>query len=463
MQITSYGAAEGVTGSCHLLEVGDQRILLDCGMFQGGSDEREKNDPPPPVDPKTIDWIVVSHGHLDHIGRIPLFVKLGFDGRIVSTTGTYEIARISLMDSANLLESAAERRNRGRSRDAERVQPLYDQKDVLDTIDLWDDLVEYHDTFELAEGVELTFYDAGHILGSACVFLELDDGTKQRRLLFSGDVGNVGKPIIKDPETPPTADLVLLESTYGDRNHRDFDESVAELEDAIRTVIGRNGNIIIPTFAIERAQELIYVLYEAWREGRVPKSADIFLDSPMAIAVTRVFADLPRYYDKDILEMAETGGNPFNYEALVCTGDSRESMRINERRAGAIILAGSGMMTGGRVLHHLKHNIMRPECGIVVCGFQAENTLGRRIVNGEPEVKIMGEYYPVNAELWTINGFSAHGGQKELTDWARHTKAKRLMLVHGEKDAKDAFQEHLEKEMPDTEVGQMRFGEPVEI
>lgn len=463
MKITSYGAAEGVTGSCHLLEVADQRILLDCGMFQGGSDQREKNDPPPPVDPTSIDWIIASHGHLDHIGRIPLFVRLGFDGRIVSTRGTYEIARISLMDSANLLESAAERRNRGRSRDTERIQPLYDQKDVLDTIDLWDDLVEYHDTFELADGVKLTFYDAGHILGSACVFLELDDGDKQRRLLFSGDIGNVGKPIIKDPETPPEADLVLLESTYGDRDHRDFDESVAELEDAIRTVVGRNGNVIIPTFAIERAQEMLYVLYEAWRDGRIPKTADIYLDSPMAISVTRVFADLPRYYDEEILELAESGGNPFNFGALVCTGDTRESMRINEQRAGAVVLAGSGMMTGGRVLHHLKHNIMRPECGLIICGFQAENTLGRRIVNREPEVKIMGEYYPVNAQVWTINGFSAHGGQTEMTEWAKHTKAERVMLVHGEEDAKDAFQAHLEREMPDTEVGQMRFGEAVEI
>ncbi|MGM0555867.1 MAG: MBL fold metallo-hydrolase RNA specificity domain-containing protein, partial [Myxococcota bacterium] len=216
-------------------------------------------------------------------------------------------------------------------------------------------------------------------------------------------------------------------------------------------------------FAIERAQELLYVLYEAWRAGRIPKSAKIFLDSPMAISVTRVFADLPRYYDEEILEMAEQGGNPFNYEALICTSDTRESMRINDRRAGSIILAGSGMVTGGRVLHHLKHNIMRPECGVIFCGFQAENTLGRRIVEGEPEVKIMGQYYPVNAEIWTINGFSAHGGQDEMTDWARSTRAERLYLVHGEEDAKDTFQEHLEAEMPDTEVGQMQFGEAVEL
>lgn len=463
MQITSYGAADGVTGSCHLVELGDIRFLLDCGMFQGGKDTREKNEPPLPVDPETLDAIVVSHGHLDHIGRIPLFVKHGFDGRIVSTRGTYEIARISLMDSAHLLESAAQRKNRGLRDEENWVRPLYDQKDVLDTIDMWGDLVEYHDTVELFDGVEMTFFDAGHILGSACVFLTLSESDETTRLLFSGDVGNIGKPIIQDPERPPEADIVLLESTYGDRDHREFDESVEELEEAIRTTIERNGNVVIPTFAIERAQELLYVLYEAWREGRIPKSVDIFLDSPMAISVTRVFADLPRYYDDEILEMAESGGNPFNFAALTCTGDSRESMRINDHRAGAVILAGSGMVTGGRVLHHLRHNIMRPECSVLFCGFQAQNTLGRRIVEGEPEVKIMGEYFPVNAQVWTINGFSAHGGQRELTEWAIPTDAERLYLVHGEDDAKDALQEHLAKEMPDTKVGQMRFGEPIDL
>lgn len=463
MKLTSFGAAEGVTGSCHLLEVGDTRILLDCGLFQGGRRVREHNRPPLPIDPKSIDYIVVSHGHLDHIGRLPLFVKEGFRGQIVSTRPTYEISRISLMDAVELIAHETDRQNAHRDHGAPVVEPLYEEPDIFDTFDRWNTFVDYHEPLELSEHITVTYYDAGHILGSAFLLLELTEGDEKRRLLFSGDLGNVNKPLIRDPEAAPEADIAIVESTYGDRHHRPFTESVAELEEAIRTTIERNGNVVVPTFAVERAQELLYVLYEAWRDGRIPKTARIFLDSPMAIDVTRVFSDFPQYFDKEALALADNGGNPFRFDALTYTRSVRDSIRINDRRAGSIILAGSGMVNGGRVLHHLRFNIERPECSVVICGFQTEGSLGRRIVEGAETVRIMGSYYDCNAQVWTINGFSAHAGQAGLTKWVAQSQAKRVLLVHGEEDSKVAFQEHLQEATQAAEVHIMQFGDPVEL
>ncbi|QDG53374.1 MBL fold metallo-hydrolase [Persicimonas caeni] len=463
MQLTSFGAAEGVTGSCHLLEVGQTRILLDCGIFQGGKRVREHNRPPLPIDPKSIDYIVVSHGHLDHIGRIPLFVKEGFDGEIISTRPTYEISRISLVDSVELIEQATKRANANRPEGTPPIAPLYEEPDIFDTFDRWNTFVGYHEPLELTENIRLTFYDAGHILGSAFILLELTEGDETRRLLFSGDLGNVDKPLIRDPERAPEADIAIVESTYGDRSHRAFDETVAEFEEAICTTIERNGNVLVPTFAVERAQELLYVLYEAWRGGRLPKNTRIYLDSPMAIDVTRVFTRFPEFFDKEALEMAENGGNPFNFAALTFSRSARDSIRINDHRSGAIILAGSGMVTGGRILHHLRFNLERPECSVVFCGYQAEGSLGRQIVEGASTVRIMGSYYDCNAQVWTINGFSAHAGRRTLTRWVNQSAAKRVLLVHGEEDAKAAFQGHLEADTEADAVHIMRFGEPVTL
>ena len=463
MELTSFGAAEGVTGSCHLLEVGDTRLLLDCGLFQGGRRQREQNEPPLPVDPKSLDFIVVSHGHLDHIGRIPLFVREGFEGHIVSTRATYEIARISLMDSVELMSQAADRRNARRPEGAPVVGPLYEQDDLVDTFRLWDRFADYHAPLELAPGVELTFYDAGHILGSAFILLELEQAGRSRRLLFSGDIGNLDKPLIRDPEPAPSADIALVESTYGNRSHRPFDATVDEFEEAVRTTVERGGNVVIPTFAVERAQELLYVLYEAWHGGRIPKKCRIYLDSPMAIDVTQIFTQFPEYFDKEALQMAEDGGNPFQFDALSYTRKTQDSIRINDERKGAIILAGSGMVTGGRVLHHLRFNIERPECSIVICGYQAEGSLGRRIVEGASTVRIMGSYYDLRAQVWTINGFSAHGGQTTLTRWVNQSEAEQVYLVHGEEDVKITFQKHLAEATDAQTVRIMGFGAPVDL
>ncbi len=462
MQITSYGAADGVTGSCHLLEVGSRRILLDCGIFQGPG-SREKNAEGFGFDPSTIDEVVISHAHLDHIGRLPLLWKHGFRGRISSTRATYELARLSLLDSAGVLASDARERNRRRDRGEPKVVPLYDEEDVLDTIEHWTTTFELHAPFSVCEGVDVTAYDAGHILGSTFLAFDLREAERSTRLMFSGDLGNVNKPIIRDPEEPPTADVVMLESTYGDRNHRPFAESVAELEEAIRETFERGGNVVIPAFALERSQELLYVLYEAWRAGRIPDHARIFLDSPMAISATRIFERHEDLFDKEALHLHASGGDPFDFDALEYTRSARDSMRINDIQRGAIILAGSGMVTGGRVLHHLRHNLLRPESSVVFIGFQAEGTTGRKIVEGADFVTLMGQSIPVRANRYTINGFSGHAGQSELTKWAQQSGAERIMLVHGETDAKRAFREHLLDKTEARSVETSAYGVPVPL
>ncbi len=462
MHITSYGAADGVTGSCHLLEVAGEHILLDCGLFQGGKSSREKNHAEFEFNPELVHTLIVSHAHLDHIGRIPLLYKAGFRGRIISTRATFELARISLMDSASLMSSKAERKNRNRSID-EREEPLYDEDDVFEVLDMWSTFVEYHKPFSVTDSVEATFYDAGHILGSAFIELKLDEDGEEVSFVFSGDIGNLDKPIIKDPETAPTADVAMVETTYGDRDHRPFDKSIEELEAAICETWDRGGNVVIPTFALERAQELLYVLYTAWRDGRIPEKVKIFLDSPMAISATRIFERHPDLYDSEALELKGRGETPFHFPRLAYTRETRESIEINRVSRGGVILAGSGMVTGGRVLHHLIRNLPRSECSVVFCGFQAYGTTGRYIVDGNDFVKLYGEVVPVEAKIYTINGFSAHAGQRELTDWVRNTGAKTCLLVHGEDDAQETFAKHV---MAQTQVGAvhaMQFGEAVDL
>lgn len=462
MKLTSYGAAEGVTGSCHVIETGQHKIMLDCGIFQGRTG-REKNEPPLPFDASSIDLVLVSHAHLDHIGRLPLLSKEGFTGRVMSNRATYELARISLLDSARIMDSDARRKNRRRSKEDEQVEALYDDSDVLDLIDLWNEYIDYGQRKEILPGVHATFSDAGHILGSSFILLEVKEGDELKRFLFSGDLGNLNKPIINDPAMPPEADVVLMESTYGGRSHRPFEQSVLELEEAIRDTMARGGNMMIPSFAMERAQELIYVLYEAWRGGRIPQDVQIYLDSPMAINVTKIFTHFPGYFDQDALDMAKRGGNPFEFPALSYTRSSSDSKDINERTQGAIIIAGSGMCSGGRILHHLKQNLHRPECGIVFCGYQASGSLGRRIVNGDDEVYIHGQACQVRAKVYTIGGFSGHAGQDTLTTWAKATNARTIVLVHGEQDVRHEFSTHLKRQGVEAKIVSQTFNEPMEF
>jgi metallo-beta-lactamase family protein len=450
MRLTSYGGAGGqVTGSCHLLETKDHRVLIDCGFFQGrGGDDA--NRAALPFDPAQVDFLVLTHAHLDHTGRIPLLVQRGFQGQIVSTAATYDLARLILLDSAEIQVEDARRKAKRKAQRAGRElrEPLYDVEDVLDALDLFDTFPRYDQKVELGEGLSLTFRDAGHILGSAFAELEVREGRrKMRRITFSGDLGNLDKPLIRDPQLPSEADLVVMESTYGDRNHRAFDDSVDEFRKALQDALERGGNVIIPSFALERSQELLYILYEFYRAGDLPK-CKIFLDSPLAIDSTKVYTKHGDCFDEDALKLAQEGGNPFHFDALEYVRHNEDSREINEMHGGAIIIAGAGMCTGGRVLHHLRHNLWRTQSSVIFVGFASEGTLGREIIEGRPSVSIFGEDIPVRAKIHTINGFSGHAGQKTLLDWLDATgEPEKILLVHGEDRARTALSRQINEGM----------------
>jgi metallo-beta-lactamase family protein len=443
MKITFCGAAETVTGSCHLVETRGQRILLDCGLFQGPPEIEARNRNPFPFEPSKIDFLLLSHAHLDHCGLIPRLAKEGFHGEIVATPPTVDIAKVILTDSAHIqVEEASYRARKARRRGETSFPPLYDAGDVLDSLDLFRRRIPYDETISLANGVEITFHDAGHILGSAAIELR----AKGKTLLYSGDLGNRHRPIVRDPSDPPPADVVLVESTYGDRRHRSLDETVIELKEAIETIVGHGGNLLIPSFALERTQEVLYELFLLWQQGDLPKCA-IYLDSPLAIATTRIFARYPGYFDEEGRAVFSKKPNPFQFPLLHYAQTTEESKRINTRPDGKIIIAGSGMCTGGRILHHLRHNLWRKESGIIFVGYQASGTLGRSIVEGAKRVRLFGEEINVEARIWTVNGFSAHADQPILVDWLKEATPNRIFLVHGEGESLNGFADAIATEL----------------
>lgn len=443
MKITFCGAAETVTGSCHLIETNGVRILLDCGLFQGPREIRKRNRAGFPFDPETIDYVLLSHAHLDHVGLMPLLVKNGFHGEIVTTPPSAEIAKLILTDSAHIqVEDAAYHARKARRRGEKARPPLYDVGDVLDSLDAFRKPVPYEVPIVLKDGVEAVLHDAGHILGSATVELRAEGKT----VVYSGDLGNRHRPIVRDPKDPCEADTVLIESTYGDREHRTLDNSVVELREAIKTVIGRGGNLLIPSFALERTQEVLYELFLMWQKDELPK-CKIFLDSPLAIATTRIFSRHPDYFDVEGKELFSNVPNPFHFPPLHYTQTTDESKRINGVSEGSIIIAGSGMCTGGRIIHHLRHNLWREEAGIIFVGYQARGTIGRQIVDGAKKVNIFGEKTVVRAQMWTVNGFSAHADQSILLDWLGKTRAKQVFLVHGEERSLKGFENAIKEKL----------------
>ena len=425
-----HGAAKQVTGSCHLITCNERRILIDCGLFQGSRETELTNTEPFDFDPASIDALLLTHAHLDHCGRIPLLVKRGFRGHIFTTAATRELARVVMLDAANLQEGEANRAAK-RQRKDEVEAPLYTINDALHALDFFAPDVSYGETLQITDGIRARFFDAGHILGSASILLELDDAKIQRRMLFSGDLGNSGRPIVRDPLPAVPADYVVMESTYGDRPHRSGPDSVEELYQAIRETYARRGNVIIPTFALERTQEILYYLHQGLRNGKLPENLRVFLDSPMAISATEIFRRHPECFDLEFITELEHG-DPFDMPGLHFTRETSESMAVNSIESGAVILAGSGMCNGGRVRHHLKHNLWRERSSIVFVGYAAEGTLARRIVDGAASVKIFNEDIPVRAQVWTINGFSAHADQPALLDWLGDTPRRKVFLVHGE-------------------------------
>ena len=443
MKISFHGADRGVTGSCHLLECGGKKILVDCGLYQGGRESDEENSEPFGFDPATIDFLLLTHAHLDHCGRIPLLYKRGFRGEIVTTAASCELARLVLLDSAHLQEEEAKYHARKAARHGktlEHVGPLYTVADTLNSFDTFGRKVKYGESLQLAPGISATFLDAGHILGSASILFELDEAKRHCRVLFSGDIGSPGHPLLRAAEVPADCNVVVMETTYGDRLHKALDPSVQELYQAINDAFRRGGNVIIPTFALERAQELLYFLRLGTERNAIPASTQVFLDSPMAISATEIFGRHSDCYGAEAAALFEQGRDPFHLKNLHFVREASESMALNRITAGAVIMAGAGMCTGGRVRHHLKHNLWRRESSIVFVGFAAKGTLARQIIDGAREVSIFGEEIPVHATICTINGFSAHADQRELLDWHRRSgEPGKTFLVHGEQGTMKSF------------------------
>ncbi len=440
LTFTAFGAAQQVTGSCHLLHTPRARVLVDCGMFQGGRDLLAANAADFGFDPQTIDALLLTHAHLDHCGRIPLLVRRGFRGRIFCTAPTRELARLVLADAAGLQEEEARRaaRHARRRGDEAAPPPLYTLADALRVSDFFAPPVRYGQRVPVADGVWATFVNAGHMLGSASLLVEVagdaGDAAPNTRVFFSGDLGGSGRPLLADPVGPPLApDVVVMETTYGDRDHRSWAESVDELIDVVRATHARGGNVVIPTFALERAQEVLYALSLGVARGALPRHMAIFLDSPMAISATEVFARYPDALRPTFAEGLRRGEHPFDLPGLRLTRETAESMATNTIRGGAVIMAGSGMATGGRVLHHLRHNIGQADNAIVFVGYAAPGTLARSIIDGAKTIRLFGEELPVRASRHTINGFSAHAGRSELLQWLQHCgRPRQVLLVHGD-------------------------------
>jgi len=446
MKLSFHGAAQNVTGSCHLLEVGGHRILVDCGMFQGSRELDAENSVPFGFDERSIDFVLLTHAHLDHCGRLALLVKRGFRGEIIATQATFELARLVILDAAHLQEEEARPRDphSGEQGHPAPNPPLYTVIDAMDCIGRFGRAASYERPIDVCPGVRATFYNAGHILGSSSILVEGQDGSGTRSVLFSGDIGSAEHHFLLSPEVPASADVVVMETTYGDRMHRPFDQSLNEFYDAVKSALSRRGNVVIPTFALERAQELLFFLRQGTDGNRLPPSLQVYLDSPMAISATQIFERHRDDFTPQVKELFEGAKDPFTLPGLHFTREKAESIAINNVKDGAIIMAGSGMATGGRIRHHLAHNISRPESSIVFVGYAAAGTLARRIIDGAKEVRIFGEHVPVRAEIHTINGFSAHADQSELLAWQERIANKRMVvLVHGEHSSMQTFAERL--------------------
>ena len=448
MKITFLGANHEVTGSCTLLEAAGRRFLIDCGMEQG-KDVYENQ--PIPVAPGEIDWVLATHAHIDHTGMLPLLVRNGFRGKIYATNPTVELCGIMLRDSAHIQEFEAEWKNRkGQRSGAEPVEPMYTVQDAEAAMKLFVGKA-YEQRFQLAPGIEARFVDVGHLLGSASIELWITEGETTTKLVFSGDIGNINQPIIHDPRYTTEADFVIMESTYGDRYHTAPPDYVAELAGQIQQTFDRGGNLVIPSFAVGRTQEMLYFIREIKERGLVRghEGFKVYVDSPLAIEATRVFAE--NYlgcYDTDAMALVQKGINPLTFQGLEVAVTPDDSMAINFDKSPKVIISASGMCEAGRIRHHLKHNLWRPECTILFVGYQAIGTLGRNIIEGEKEVRLFGETITVNAHIEELAGVSGHADKKGLLNWVNHfeKKPERVFVVHGEDLVCEDFTKCLKEE-----------------
>ncbi len=445
MDVTFVGAAREVTGSCHLLRVNGHTIALDCGMFQGKRSEVHEKNAALPIPVEQLDAVILSHAHIDHSGRLPFLVRHGYSKTIWATSATRDLSAIMLADSAYIQEKDVEFLARRRK---EAIEPLYGIRDAVRAVELMIG-VPYDKTFDVVPGVRATFVDAGHILGSASVILDCTEGATTKRLVFSADIGRTGLPIIRDPVCPGGADAVIMESTYGNRDHESVEQAKEHLARVIRETAARGGRTLIPAFAVGRTQEILYDLHSLYRSGSIP-AIPIFIDSPLAIDATSVFAQHPEIFDEKedlIRQVTEL----FQFDLVHFTRKAEESKALNQARGPMVIIAASGMAEAGRILHHLSHGAADPRNTILIVGFQAEHTLGRRIVERRETIKVFGEEVPLRATVEIINGYSAHADRGELTRWLGTVREQSprlgpVWLVHGEPEPQDALAAELQRE-----------------
>lgn len=445
MKIKFCGASTGVTGSCHLLTSGEHKILLDCGQFQGGKAQDALNYEKFPFEPSEIECVVLSHAHIDHCGRLPLLTKRGFEGKIYCTDATADLLSVMLKDSAYIHEKETEWKNRKAERAGrEQVEPLYTIEDAEKTLSLVSPIL-YDQQIEINPDMKIVFNDAGHILGSAITELWVTENDKESKIVFSGDLGMEGRPILRDPTYIKKADYVIMETTYGNRIHKELGSGVEKLIEIILNTTRRGGNVVIPSFAVGRTQELIYELnrfYDSNNEYR--KELDkifVYVDSPMATTATEIFRRNAQVFDEETREYILKGDNPLEFKNLKFTRSSKESQDLNFNKEPKIIISASGMCEAGRIRHHLKHNLWNPKNSIVFVGYQGQGTLGRSLVEGIKMVTLFGEEIQVNAEIHNLEGFSGHADQNGLFAWLAHfeQKPKQIFLVHGEEESKKDF------------------------
>ena len=445
MKIKFCGASTGVTGSCHLLTSGEHKILLDCGQFQGGKAQDALNYEKFPFEPSEIECVVLSHAHIDHCGRLPLLTKRGFEGKIYCTDATADLLSVMLKDSAYIHEKETEWKNRKAERAGrEQVEPLYTIEDAEKALSLVSPIL-YDQQIEINSDMKIVFNDAGHILGSAITELWVTEDDKELKIVFSGDLGMEGRPILRDPTYIKKADYVIMETTYGNRIHKELGSGVEKLIEIILNTTRRGGNVVIPSFAVGRTQELIYELnrfYDSNNEYR--KELDkifVYIDSPMATTATEIFRRNAQVFDEETREYILKGDNPLEFKNLKFTRSSKESQDLNFNKEPKIIISASGMCEAGRIRHHLKHNLWNPKNSIVFVGYQGQGTLGRSLVEGIKMVTLFGEEIQVNAEIHNLEGFSGHADQNGLFAWLAHfeQKPKQIFLVHGEEESKKDF------------------------
>ncbi|MCX5781075.1 MAG: MBL fold metallo-hydrolase [Firmicutes bacterium] len=449
MKIQFLGAAKSVTGSFYVISTNKAKFAIDCGLFQGSRELKERNYGDFPVDPKTIEFLILTHAHIDHSGLTPKLCKMGFSGPIYSSPATAELCAVMLPDSAHIQESEVEMKNRKLSRAGKTLlEPIYSVEDAVECLEQFKP-IRYDEVVKLAEGVQIRLRDAGHILGSSVVEIWLEEDGQKQKIVFSGDLGQGNQPIINDPTVIESADYVLLESTYGDRFHKGHGNRSEQLKKVIDDTMKRGGNLIIPSFAVERTQDLLYDLSTLRTEGKLDPNIDVYIDSPLAIAATEIFKKNIEYYDPEMVKRCTAGNNPFLLPNLKYSRTKEESIELNNLKGGAIIISASGMCDAGRIKYHLKYNLWRPESTVLFVGYQAVGTLGRRIMDGEKMVTIHGDQLVVKADIQTIEAYSAHADQIGLLAWLKSfkEKPKTVFLVHGEEKAQPVLADLIRKDL----------------